>query len=315
MRQEIFKVLEPGPYTTIQDSGRFGFQQFGVPPSGALDQFAYLISNILISNPKDAAALEITVYGPTLEVLNKALLSITGADIPLFLNDKQIDHWSSFNVDKGDIIRFGQLKSGCRAYLSVSSGFDVPKVMGSRATYVGAKLGGFFGRPLKKGDILFMRENSYQSLTPKKLKKRFIPEYRKSITLNAIPGPQDDFFDDALEIFFSSEFTISPKADRMGYRLNGPLLNHKEGMPKSIISEPSLPGGVQVTPDGQSLILLTEQTVGGYTKIATIISSDIPFLAQAKPGDKIHFNKIDLQTSHEMLLERQKLLTQIEKNL
>ena len=313
--KEILKVLEPGAYTTIQDSGRFGYQEFGVPPSGAIDKFAYHVSNLLLSNSLKDAVLELTIFGPKFEVLNDTLLSITGGNIPLYLNNKRIEHWSSFNVKRGDIIKFGQVESGCRAYLSMLGGIEVPVVMGSRSTYAGAKIGGYNGRPLKKGDILYGKGHvTYKK--PAALDKKFIPNYPKNVEIRAILGPQDDFFDDsAIDVFFNSEYTVTSKADRMGYRLKGANLKHRDGVPKSIISEPSLPGGIQVPADGQPLILLVEQTVGGYTKIATIISTDIDLIGQSKPGDILRFVKVDLESAHKAFFERKRLLNEIKNSL
>lgn len=312
--KEILKVLEPGAYTTIQDSGRFGYQEFGVPPSGVIDQFAYQVSNLLLSNSLKDAALEITIFGPKLEVLNDTLLSITGGNIPLYLNNKRVEHWSSFTVKRGDIIKFGQVESGCRTYLSISGGIEVPVVMGSRSTYVGAKIGGYNGRPLKKGDILYGKEDvTYKK--PVSLNKKFIPNYPKNVEIRATLGPQDDFFDSAIDVFFNSEYTVTSKADRMGYRLKGASLKHRDGVPQSIISEPSLPGGIQVPADGQPLILLVEQTVGGYTKIATVISTDISLIGQSKPGDILRFVKVDLESAHKAFFERKRLLNEIKNSL
>ncbi len=314
MKKEILKVIEPGAYTTIQDFGRFGYQEFGVPPGGVLDQFAYQVSNLLLSNSLNDAVLEITVYGPKLEVLNDTMLSITGATIPLFLNGERIEHWSSFKVKRGDVIKFGPIESGCRAYLSVLGGIEVPVVMGSRSTYVGAKIGGCDGRPLKRGDILYGRED-VPNKKPVSLNKKFIPSYPRDKEIRAILGPQDDFFDTAIDVFFNSEYAVTSKADRMGYRLKGPNLEHRDGVPKSIISEPSLPGGIQVPADGQPLILLVEQTVGGYTKIATVISTDISLIGQSKPGDLFRFVKVDLETAHKAFFERVRRLNEIEESL
>ncbi len=309
---EIFRVLEPGIYTTVQDRGRYGYQQFGIPISGAMDQFAYRVANLLVGNPEDAAVLEITVFGPRFEVLAEADIAVTGAEMPITINDEAAEGWTSLRVRPGDVVALKQVRSGCRAYLAVTGGIDVPVVMGSRSTYVGGKLGGYQGRPLAKGDLL-ARGPAEPLKAPRKLPPNFIPRYPSEILLRAIPGPQDDYFDEGLRIFFGSEFKVSTKADRMGYRLEGPVVPHREGMPQSIISEPSVPGGVQIPPDGQPIILLLEQTVGGYTKIATVISTDISRVAQAKPGDKIRFEEVDLETAYGILRAQEQALQKIRE--
>lgn len=309
---EIFRVLEPGLYTTVQDKGRYGYQQFGIPISGAMDQFAYRVANLLVGNPEEAAVLEMTVFGPRLEVLAEVDIAVTGADMPITINDEVAKGWTSLRVRPGDVVVLKQVRSGCRAYLAVTGGIDVPMVMGSRSTYVGGKLGGYQGRPLKKGDLLACRP-AEPLKAPRKLSPSFIPRYTSEILLRAVPGPQDDYFDEGLRIFFDSEFKVSTRADRMGYRLEGPVIPHRKGVPQSIISEPSVPGGVQIPPDGQPIILLLEQTVGGYTKIATVISTDISRVAQAKPGDRIRFEQVDLETAYGVLRAQEQTLQKIRE--
>ncbi|MFO7708124.1 MAG: biotin-dependent carboxyltransferase family protein [Desulfobacterales bacterium] len=294
---DAFRILKPGPYTTVQDAGRYGFQQFGIPPTGVLDQFAYRAANMLLDNPENAAVLEATVIGPQLEVLSETDLAVTGAEAPITLNNQPRKGWGTFRARPGDILNIGPVKSGCRCYIGATGGLDVPLVMGSRSCYVAAGIGGHEGRLLAKGDLLQRTEGR---LLPemRQVPDQAIPTYAPEITLRAVPGPQDDFFDEGLELFYRSDFTVSINANRMGYRLEGPRIAQKDGMPKSIISEPSLPGGVQIPPDGQPIILLVEQTVGGYTKIATVISADLPRVAQAKPGDRIRFAKVDLAEAY-----------------
>ena len=309
---DVFSVLTPGAYTTVQDEGRFGYQQMGIPVSGVLDSFAFRVANMLVENPVNCAVLEITVMGPRLEVLSEADISITGAEMGITLNDQPVQGWKSIKVKPGDILGINQVKSGCRAYLAVTGGIDVSEVMGSRSTYVGGKIGGYYGRSLKQGDII-KRGKGLKLKTARHLSPAVIPKYSSNIFIHAVPGPQDDFFDEGLKTMFESEFMVSAKADRMGYRLQGPVIKHREEVPKSIISEPSVPGGIQVPADGQPIILLVEQTVGGYTKIATVISTDICKVAQATPGDLIRFEQITLETAHTLYRDRQKLMKELEE--
>lgn len=311
---DAFSVLTPGGYTTIQDQGRFGYQQMGIPVCGVLDAFAFHAANLLVANFKNAAVMEITVMGPRLEIMAEADLAVTGAEIGMTLNDQPIEVWESFSVKPGDILDIQQVKSGCRAYLAVNGGIDVPEVMGSRSTYVGGNMGGYHGRLLKAGDVIKCgraKRLPRMRQTPSDM----IPSYPSEIVIRAIPGPQDDFFLEGLDIIFHSDFMVSTKADRMGYRLQGPKVEIRKGMPKSIISEPTMPGGVQIPPDEQPIILMVEQSVGGYTKIVTVISVDISKVAQATPGDTIRFERVSLETAHAIYQEQQKKLQNLEDRI
>jgi len=309
---DVFSVLTPGAYTTVQDFGRFGYQQVGIPVCGALDSFAFSMANMLVGNSLNSAALEITVMGPRIEVLGEADIAITGAEMGMTINEKPVECWRSFGVKSGDIIDIKQVKSGCRAYLSVTGGIDVPDVMGSRSTYVGGNIGGHYGRLLKQGDII-KRGKGQRLNQARQLSSTVIPKYSSNIVIHAVAGPQDDFFDESLKTLFKSEFMVSTKADRMGYRLQGPLINHRDNVPKSIISEPSVPGGVQIPADGQPIILMVEQTVGGYAKIATVISTDLCKIAQATPGDLICFEQITLEKAHTLYHNRKNLMKEIKQ--
>ena len=308
-----FSVIKPGPFTTVQDEGRYGYQKFGVPVTGVLDSFAAKVANILVGNCEDLAVLEFTFLGSEMKVLKNADLSVTGSKMPVKVNGAEFPMWSSFKVKTGDVITIGQAQKGCRGYLAVTGGIEVPVVMDSRSCYVGAKIGGLHGRHLIAGDVL-MRGSGELLNRQRKLPVELIPEYPSEIVIRAIAGPQDDYFDEGLEFFFNSFYTVSPQANRMGYRLQGPIIEPGEGLPKSIISEPSLPGGVQVPEDGQPIILLVEQTVGGYSKIATVISSDISKIAQAVPGDRIRFKRIDLQTAYQIKADERQFLNSLEAN-
>jgi len=311
---DTFLVLTPGPYTTVQDKGRIGFQNMGIPLSGALDAFSYRIANLLVGNPEGSAALEITILGPQLAVIKEADVALTGAEMEMKLNFKPVEHWKSIHVEPGDLLSIQTVKSGCRGYLSVTGGIAIPKVMGSRSTYVGGKMGGYKGRPLRKGDVVQSGQGKLID-SPRCLPESWIPRYSGNTLVRAIPGPQDDFFEERLSTLFGSEYMVTAKADRMGYRLQGPAIKHKAGVPKSIISEPTMPGGIQVPADNQPIILLTEQTVGGYTKIATAISTDLPRIAQTTPGDTIQFEKITLEEAHRIHEDRKKHMREIAQLL
>ncbi len=308
---DAFRVLAPGSLTTVQDGGRYRFIDRGVPPSGALDGFAYRVANLLAGNPVQAAVLEITLQGPSLEVLCDADMALAGADMTPTVNDQPVQMWRSFRVKRGDIVKLHNAASGCRAYLAVTGGVDVPVVMGSRATCLKARIGGVEGRALRKDDVL-PRGAGNLLAAPRRLPYRWIPTYRPDIVLRVLAGPQEEVFQDALETFYDAEFLVTPEADRMGYRLQGPPIHHDPGVPQSIISEPVLPGNIQVPADGQPIILLVEQTTGGYTKIATVVSTELPKVAQAMPGHRIWFKRIGLEEAHALYRNEATRLQEIE---
>lgn len=310
----LLKVLDPGAYTTVQDAGRFGFRQFGVPPAGCLDSFAHRVANILVGNPDKAAVLEMTFIGAGFEILGEADMALTGADMQLSVNNRPVTPWSKFRVNTGDQINIGQARSGCRAYLAVTGGIAVPEVMGSRSSYAGASMGGHKGRPLQRGDTV--AGHKFELLDDMRcVPSEWIPRYSTQITLRAIPGPQEEYFTDSISTFFESTFTVSRQADRKGYRLEGPEISIQPGMPKSIISEPCLSGCVQVPEDGQPIILLGEQTVGGYAKIATVISADLDLISQALPGDRVRFEAVDMETAYGIVSQQHKRLEMLRQKI
>lgn len=309
---DAIKIITPGGYSTLQDRGRFGFQNMGVPVSGVLDHFAFEAANILVGNTDNTPVMELTVMGPCIEILKRMDIALTGARMGIKINDIPAAQWQSLRVNPGDIVSIGQVQSGCRAYLAVTGGFDVPEVMGSFSTYVGAKIGGFGGRPLGADDLLKTKDGHLLK-NERVFPEKDIPDYSTHVTVRTILGPQDDYFDAGIQTLFGTEYMVTAKADRMGYRLMGENIPIKEGMPKSIVSEPSIPGSIQVPADEQPIILLVEQTVGGYAKIATIISSDLGRVAQTTPGDMIRFEKLDLKTAHSLVYEEKTKLAGISQ--
>jgi biotin-dependent carboxylase-like uncharacterized protein len=309
------RIISPGGYTTIQDKGRFGFQHVGIPVSGALDNFAFTLANFLAGNPDNTPVMEITVMGPSLEIRKEMDIALTGAQMGISVNGVPMDQWASIRVRPGDLVTIGQVRAGCRAYLAFNGGIRVPEIMGSFSTYVGGKIGGFKGRPLQKDDLLETGDSSLLTRPRVLPPSPLVPVYSSEPVIRAIPGPQADYFDTGLNTLFQSEYTVTVKADRMGYRLQGEPIPIKKGMPKSIVSEPSMPGGIQIPADEQPIILLVEQTVGGYAKIATVISSDLPLVAQTTPGDTLRFESIDLNTAHGLILEEKNRVNAIKKRI
>ena len=303
----IMKILKPGMYTTIQDVGRYNYQKSGMSVAGAMDQFSLKVANILVGNKDSEACLEATLFGLEIEFDGDALIAVTGADLGPMINNKAVDMWSGVKVSDGDVLSFGAAKSGCRGYIAIASGIDVPDVMGSKSTYVKGKVGGFNGRILKAGDEIKIKssgENKFAGVV--KLPTEFIPSYSKDNTVRVVLGPQDDYFtENGINTFFSSHYEVTNEFDRMGYRLSGSKITHKTGA--DIISDGITMGSVQVPGHGAPIIMMADrQTTGGYTKIATVITSDINIVGQLKPGDSISFKSIDIVEAHKVYKEYMK---------
>ena len=302
-----FEVSDPGILTTIQDLGRYGFSQFGVPPSGALDTFSLRVGNLLVGNREEEACLEVTLMGLKIKAMKEVVIAITGGDLSPTLNGEPLEMWRTHLLLEGDAITFKKVKAGCRAYLAVSRGLVVPKIMGSCSTYLSGNFGGLEGRPLRRGDILYTLDIP-SSLD--KLGLRFpndwIPSLEKEALLRVIPGPQDRHFTEkGVQTFCSSSYQVTPQCDRMGVRLEGPKIERRSDVEESIISEGLISGSIQVPGNGKPIIILTELVTGGYTKIATIISTDLPKVAQLKPGDQVRFKPISIEESHDLLKEQE----------
>ena len=308
-----FETIEPGMFTTVQDRGRYGYQRFGVPVSGAMDEFALRAANLLVGNDGGAACLEITVLGPTVEFLDDTWIAHTGADLSARLDEKAIPRWRAVEVSKGSVLSFHGQADGMRAYLAVAGGIDVPVVMGSRATYVKAAIGGFQGRALKQGDVVSVLPTSPDArFVPRGLPTGFeAPAYGESHEIRAILGPQHaSFTAEAIMEFWTTVYTISMDSDRMGYRMEGPRIGHRDG--PDIVSDGNPLGAVQVPGDGVPTVLLADRgTTGGYTKIATVISRDIGRLAQAVPGQSVTFKGVTIEDAQQLLRESEAVLAAI----
>jgi antagonist of KipI len=311
-----FEVTAPGILTTFQDLGRYGFSHFGVPPSGASDTFSLRVGNLLVGNREEEACLEITLMGLKIKALRETVIAITGGDLSSVLNEEPLEMWRTHLLVEGDIIRFKKVRTGCRAYLAVGGGFAVPKIMGSSSTYLSGKFGGVEGRALRRGDVLYGFELS-SSLD--KLGLRFprdwIPVWEKEeVLLRVIPGPQDHHFTEkGFQTFCSSSYQVTPQCDRMGVRLEGPKIERRPDVEESIISEGLISGAIQVPGDGKPIIILTELVTGGYTKIATIIFTDLPKVAQLKPGDQVRFKPVSIEEAHSLLREQEERLKGFKK--
>jgi biotin-dependent carboxylase-like uncharacterized protein len=305
-------VLDGGFLTTVQDLGRYGYQRFGVPTSGALDRWSLRAANRLVGNADGAAGLELTLAGPRLAFLVPATIALTGADLGARLDGLPVPRWESVTVRAGAALTFTGPQEGVRAYLAVAGGLDVPVVLGSRSTYVRSKLGGYQGRPLKAGDILCAgAEHPVLQGGRRVLPPDARPTYGGDHRVRVILGPQDDRFTEAgIRVFLSSRYTVTAHSDRMGSRLTGPVIEHTRG--PDLVSDGTPAGAVQVAGDGVPIVLLADRgTAGGYTKIATVISADLPEFAQAAPGDTVRFEAVPVTSAHALLREAEERLARI----
>jgi antagonist of KipI len=312
-RVRAIEVIDGGMLTTVQDLGRYGYQRYGVPTSGALDLFSLRAANRLVGNPDDAAGLEATLVGPRLKFLAPATIALTGADLGARLDKRPVPRWQSVLVDAGAVLSFGDPRDGMRAYLAVAGSIDVPVVLGSRSTYIRSKLGGVEGRPLKAGDVVNVCGERPMLLGGAlHLPEACQPSYGHSHVLRVVLGPQDDRFTvRGVDTFLSSTYTVTPQSDRMGCRLTGAVIEHLRG--PDIVSDGTPCGAVQVAGDGVPIVLLADRgTAGGYAKIATVIGPDLPRLAQAAPGDTVTFVRVDLGAAYAAVREGERQLASIE---
>ncbi len=303
-----FKVLVPGLHTTVQDLGRVGYQNIGVPVSGALDGFGLRLANALVGNQQGRAALEILVSGPILEIAaDTARLALVGTGASLGIrgeNPRVVAAGQSATVQRGGTVQIvlGR-QSGC-CYLAVEGGIAVPKVLGSASTYVRAALGGLNGRALQRDDVIPLAVGCASERN--ELRAPALPSEPPDQPIRIVLGPQQTYFrKETLATLLDAEFRVSKDADRMGMRLDGPPLRHRRGW--DIVSDAIATGSIQVPGSGQPIVLLADhQTTGGYPKIATVISADLPRLGRCRPGDPLRFASVELEAAEEMCREAER---------
>jgi antagonist of KipI len=301
-------IQKSGILSTIQDLGRKGYQQFGVNPNGAMDSHAVRLINILLGNDEAEAVLEMHFPAPDILFEADAIFALGGADFSAKINDKPIENWRSFSIKKNQFLNFTKKTLGSRAYLSVKGGFKIKKWLGSTSTNLLAKIGGFDGRSLTNGDrIFFNSKPKIQNLKfPYKVSKSLIPHYNAFPVIRIIAGAEfEELTALSEQNFLKQTFTICNDSDRMGFRLQGEplhLLNAKE-----LVSSAVSYGTIQLLPDGQTIILMADhQTSGGYPRIAHVISTDLPVLAQLGAKDKVEFEMISLQLAEHLRLHFEK---------
>jgi antagonist of KipI len=279
-------VMRPGLFTTIQDRGRWGQQASAVPVSGAMDLVSHRVANLLVGNDDNAATLEVTLAGPVLRMEQETRVAITGADLQASIDGGATPVGVATRCRPGSVLRFGERRSGTRAYVAFDGGIDVPMTFGSRATHVAAALGGLAGRALAPGDRLPLGpasdgRASWSFDTPA------IPN--GGARLRILPGPQDDFFaEPAFTLLERTRFLITPQSNRMGYRLSGTSIPRTSD--REMISDATFVGAIQIPASGEPILLMSDrQTTGGYPQIATVITADLPLAGQLAPGDWVEF--------------------------
>jgi biotin-dependent carboxylase-like uncharacterized protein len=290
------KVLGPGFHTTIQDLGRHGYQAFGVPVSGALDVASHRLANRIVGNSDDAPTLEILFQGPVLEVIADSVrIAVAGGKAEIkIMGDRPhgLSGWRSVRLRRHQIFRINRLGEAACCYLAVEGGFLVEPCLGSASTYVRGGFGGLEGRALRAGDLLPLAREQASDRAEVGLVDP--PQSCREWPIRIVLGPQQDHFTDAaLERLVSKEFVVSKRSDRMGMRLEGPPLAHRDGY--NIVSDGIATGAIQVPGSGQPILLLADhQTTGGYPKIGTVISADIAVVGRRKPGDPMRFTAVDV---------------------
>ncbi|MBA3793436.1 MAG: biotin-dependent carboxyltransferase [Rubrobacter sp.] len=320
------RVKSPGLLTTVQDTGRFGEYAIGMPPSGAMDVFSYQVGNYLVGNDDGAAGLEITYFGPELEFTEDAVIAVTGAEMPSKINGEEAPTWETLQVSEGDVLSFDYLKNGARSYLAVAGGIDAPVFMHSRSTYTLIGLGGHEGRALQEGDELQLGEaRNGEAQIGKRVEDRHIPTYTKETELRVIIGLASyRLTEESMKEFLNVEWTVTPDADRVGYRYRGGELGFVEReQPAGAGSDPAnvvdfgYPiGSIQVPGGVEPIVLMNDAvTGGGYATIGTVISADRDRLAQSKTNDKTRFRSIGLQEALEAREDRRKRLAEIRDAL
>jgi len=308
----LFEVVKPGPLTTIQDQGRRGYLAWGLPAAGALDPYSYQAGNALLGNTPGDASLEITLPGLRLRAVRRGLVAATGADLGATLDGAALPMWEAVAVPAGGEIAFARIGSGCRAYLAVAGGIRVTPVLGSRSTYVPASLGGLHGRALRAGDMLPAGPVPPGREAGRRLAPGLRPEWSEAPVVRLLPGRQwDRFGGESRSALLGEPYTVTPRSNRMGYRLQGrqlPAAGH------DIPPEPLVEGDVQVPGDGQPIVLLADrQTTGGYAKIGTVIGADMPAVAQLRPGQRIRFRLVDLEAARAAWIEMQGRLAAVAR--
>ena len=317
MNEKSITIIDPGLLSTVQDTGRHGYQKYGVPVSGAMDNFSLRAANLLVGNTTGSACIEMTIVGASIKFNYPAVISITGGNLSMKLDGAKINNWCSIQVESGSVLKSDGAQDGMRAYLAIKGGINVPVIMGSKSTYIPASFGGFKGRALIAGDTLLINNSDVEPIQ----EERNLPEglqvvhYGHSHIVRVTLGPQHNkFTSEAIKTFFDSRYSVSSNCDRVGYRLTGPQLQHESSA--DIISDGTQFGSIQVPSDGNPIILMADRgPTGGYAKIGTVISADLNLIAQSRPGDSIVFRQVSVKEAESAFFEQETFLYSMNPKL
>ena len=295
------KIIDPGFSSTIQDNGRTGYREYGLPCAGAMDKYSFYLANWLVRNQINEAVIETTFHGLEIEFLSQGLFAITGANTNPILNGGRIELWETYKTNKGDLLKLSRTETGTRSYLSFGGGFRIDHELGSLSTYLPGQLGGYRGRELRKGDILPLYPSFPRISRRRIVETSIIPEIKSSITLKVLKGVDyDRFHQKNLDKFFAMEYSVTNDSNRMGIRLKGEAELESSG--GDLISYAIHPGTIQLPPEGNPIIMGSDcQTVGGYPQIVNIISSDLHQIGQLMPGHNVRFELIESNEAYNLL--------------
>jgi len=318
----MISVIKPGLQTTVQDKGRIGYYEIGMPPSGAMDKYAFTVANLLVGNNPNAAVLEITYLGPVLQFGKRMRISLTGGQIPPRINGQSVPMWTTLEVQEGDELSFDFVQLGARVYLAVEGGIDVPLVMNSRSTYTLIGIGGYEGRALAAGDLLQVADmHEKEVAVGTQVDPQLIPAYSRSHEIRVVMGLCSyRLTEESKETFLTTEWTVTPEANRTGYRHRGERLQFVEreqpfgaGSNPSNVTDLGYPIGSIQVPDGVEPIVLLHDAVtgGGYATIATVISADLDRMAQIKTNEKVRFVPVTLEDALQARRDVQARLRQV----
>jgi antagonist of KipI len=303
------RIAKPGFFTTVQDLGCYGYAHLGISPAGAADALSFRLANLLVGNEENAPALEMTLLGATLEFEENAIVAVAGAGCGCKLGPDLVPENTAIKVPAGGVLQCGSMRDGARSYLAVQGGFDVPLVIGSASTFVGAGFGGFHGRRLQVGDELRVRR--HDALRSRSLRPGALDSLRRPAPLRVTRGAQQDWFEpEAFNTLFSVTYIVSEQSDRLGLRLKGEMLRPRE---QSQLLTDGIPlGAIQIPQDGQPIILFVDQqTTGGYPKIANVIAADMPRVGQLQPRAEVRFAEVSIAEAVQALREQEGWLKEI----
>jgi allophanate hydrolase len=308
------KIIAPGPHTTIQGARRTGYQDVGIPASGPLDPVSFRLANALVGNPSDTPGLELLLQGPMCEVIAESVrVALVGCSAEIEVRSpraRRIPAGQSTRLVQGDVFRIGPLLDSTCAYLAIESGLDIAPVLGSASTYARGAIGGLQGRRLQKGDNIPLVSDTVRACDERALAEPLDLAFDQPVRV--VLGPQADYFTErGVDTFLSEPYTVSPQADRMGFRLDGPAIEHANDY--NIVSDGVVSGSIQVPGTGRPIVLMVDnQTTGGYPKIATVISADLPVVGRRRPGRAIRFVAVDVREAEQL---RRNLETAIQQQI